>query len=294
MKNIPIIIVALVVLCFSWSCRNGSEEAISLLRNDGFPTLSSKNVALRLSYDVEMVNRSTFDEEVALNMNYVGLEAPVIDHKSLYYEIYEDNTMAYAIKIFEPLKADDWSETKMIRLIKVMDGMMTVFDEKGVEIFSEPRKSYHIDPLEVEAAGMTYTEFVKAKLYKPSQVFDVAQELLSKESILNERSNGTITFRIPEKRSGQTASTRTTSNDYDVVYREVTYNEDMGIPLYELAYNATGKVIEELTYYYKTENSGERVLSIERFARLIYSEADQIEYTSIAEYFYSNLEVSNP
>jgi hypothetical protein len=293
MKNTQIIIIVVVALCFSMSCRDGAEEAFSLFRADGFPTLSNKNVALRLSYDVETVNRASFEEGQDLPPNYTGLEVPVVEKKSLFYEVYEDNTIAYGIKIFEPFNEGDWSKIKMIRLITVMNGQMNVYDAGGDLLLTEAKSSYSIDPSEVEASGMDYIDFIKEKMYRPSQVYKVALELLSKESVLTERQNGTITFRIPERSSDPTVGLRVGRNDYDVIYREITYYEEQGIPVYELAYNATGDIIEELTYYYKTENSGERVLSIERFARLVFSEADQIEYTDVSEYFYSNLEVTN-
>lgn len=269
------------------ACEQSTDSGPDIQFHNGFPKLSDKVATLRLSYKVNEVYSADFGESHFESHGYTGREKVTENHHKYYMEIYEDNSMAYAIERY----SGKWKTSE--GLVRFIDDRVEHYDAQRMLLRSAPYA------LADETAQMSelldLKESVLLQNTKPSALY-----ALIKPSLMGEASNvwqdGQATyFKIPSKTQVSENHLRTEgqSRGLDVAYNELIYSEEHGVPIEENGYNAAGELVDKLTYFYKINQQGEYIMSAEQYSCKKWSYQDSSFYVTHTDTFYSDQEITN-
>jgi len=185
---------------------------------NGFPKLANKIVTLRLSYKVNEVQSADFRESHFSRHGYTGREVITENHHKYYMEVYEDNTMAYAIERF----SGKWKNSE--GLVRFIDDRVEYYDENRTLLNSKPYA------LAAETAEMSKLLDLKQSVLlqntKPSAFYSLIKPILTKEAASVQHEGGTIYYKILTNNALDRAELRaeTQIESVDVAYNELIYS----------------------------------------------------------------------
>lgn len=220
---------------------------------------------------------------------------PKVTRNKLYYEIYEDFSVGYAIEPLKPTiegysNPTETSDMPQAKIIKVFDGQINVYDEGLNLISTQETNEIYFDEATVINSKMPLPDYFASKIYNPKSVSKSSFEILQKKAMELTRTDGIAKVKIKADLIGGN-KLRVGENEHEVVTNEVYFNEEYGVLIKEVGFDINGEIVDQLNYYYAFDQDSALQISAERYTTTVYLESHDISYLSVTDYFYSNFQM---